>query len=118
MAINLPAFPSFELIPRETIPNRFQKYVKRLQTLFAAMQIDDPAHRQAMLLHYVGEEVPDIFDILVLPPATSNGPNLFARSSTALKDQKCVDHHVYLFRKECHCASKETIQHDKRKHTI
>jgi len=38
-AINLPTFPEFELQPRDTAPTRFEKYVKRLNNMFTAMNI-------------------------------------------------------------------------------
>lgn len=106
MAINLPQFPQFDLSPRDTIPTRFEKWVKRLETLFKAMQITDAEQQQAMLLYYVGGEVNDIFETLKIPPVTPNAENqsLFDRSIAALKKhfepQKCIDQHVYHFREE------------------
>ena len=41
MAINLPTFPEFDLQPRETVHIRFEKYQKRLNTMFAAMGIEE-----------------------------------------------------------------------------
>ena len=67
MAINLPTFPEFDLQPRETVPTRFEKYHKRLNNLFAAMGIEEAPRKKAMLLHYVGEDVCDIFDTLTVP---------------------------------------------------
>ena len=67
MAINLPTFPEFDLQPRETVPTRFEKYHKRLNNLFAAMGIEEAPRKKAMLLHYVGENVCDIFDTLTVP---------------------------------------------------
>ena len=37
--IYLPTFPEFELQPRDTTPTRFEKYVKRLNNMFTAMNI-------------------------------------------------------------------------------
>ena len=101
--VNLPSFPEFELHPRETAPTRFEKYVKRLNNLFAAMNITKAAQKKAMLLHYVGEETCDVFETLTVP-GPPEGSDLYETAVTALADhfepQKCVDHHVYVFRKE------------------
>ena len=103
MAINLPNFPEFDLHPRENIPTRFGKYKKRLDNLFAAMDITDANRKKAMFLHYVGEETSDIIDILTVPAAPT-GSDVYLTLLKVLSDhfepQKCVDHHVYIFRKE------------------
>ena len=69
-AINLPNFPEFELHPRETAPMRFDKYIKRLNNMFEAMNITKDSQQKAMLLHYVGEETCDIFETLSVPEPT------------------------------------------------
>ena len=65
MAVNLPTFPEFDLQPRDTVSVRFEKYVKRLDNMFTAMNITRAS--QAMLLHYVGEETCDVFETLTVP---------------------------------------------------
>ena len=67
MAINLPTFPEFDLQPRDTVPVRFEKYVKRLDNMFTAMNITRASQKKAMLLHYVGEETCDVFETLTVP---------------------------------------------------
>ena len=67
MAINLPTFPEFDLQPRDTVPVRFKKYVKRLDNMFTAMNITRASQKKAMLLHYVGEETCDVFEIITVP---------------------------------------------------
>ena len=69
-AINLPTFPEFELQPRDTAPTRFEKYVKRLNNMFKAMNITKASQQKAMLLHYVGEETCDVFETLTVPDPT------------------------------------------------
>lgn len=102
-AINLPTFPEFELQPRDTAPTRFEKYVKRLNNMFTAMNITRASQRKAMLLHYVGEETCDVFETLTVPEPTE-GNDEYKVTVKALTDyfepQKCVDHHVYVFRQE------------------
>ena len=55
MAINLPTFPEFDLQPRDTVPVRFENYVKRLENMFTLMNITRASQKKAMLLHYVAE---------------------------------------------------------------
>ena len=64
--INLPNFPEFDVSPRETVATRWDKYVKKLNRLFTAMNIDVDIRKQAMLLHYAGDDVQDIFETLTL----------------------------------------------------
>ncbi|XP_077864573.1 uncharacterized protein LOC144350094 [Saccoglossus kowalevskii] len=103
MAINLPNFSEFDLRLRETTPTRFEKYIKRLNNMFAAMNVTAAAQKKAMLLHYVGEETCDVFDTLAVPEPTEDR-DAYQTAVKSLSDyfepQKCVDHHVYVFRKE------------------
>lgn len=114
MATNLPNFAEFELTPQESVSARFPKWVQRLERLFAAMDIDNADRKQAMLLHYAGEEVDDIYQTLVLPAdADPNQPTtVYDKTVSAFKTyfepQKNIDHHVYLFRKEVQ-KSTETV---------
>ena len=102
-AINLPTFPEFELQPRDTAPTRFEKYVKRLNNMFTAMSITQASRKKAMLLHYVGEETCDVFETLTVPEPTE-GSDEYKTAVKAFADyfepQKCIDHHVYVFRQE------------------
>lgn len=95
-AINLSTFPEFELQPRDTAPTRFEKYVKRLNNMFTAMNITRASQRKAMFLHYVGEETCDVFETLTVPEPTE-GNDEYKITVKLLADyfepQKCVDHH-------------------------
>ena len=103
MAINLPTFPEFDLQPRDTVPVRFEKYVKRLDNMFTAMNITRASQKKAMLLHYVGEETCDVFETLTVPEPPE-GSDEYKTAVKALADhfepQKCVDYHCYAFRQE------------------
>lgn len=102
--MSLPNFTEFQLSPRETVPQRFDKWITRLDNMFRAMEIVDPSRKEAMLLHYGGEEMCDIHGTLIIPPAVSNGPDLYMRTVQAFKShfqpKKCIDHQVYKFRQE------------------
>jgi len=102
-AINLLTFPEFELQPRDTAPTRFEKYVKHLNNMFTAMNVTQAPRKKAMLLHCVGEETCDVFKTLTVPePTKENDEYKTAVKALAdyFKPQKCVDHHVYVFRQE------------------
>ena len=111
MAVNLPSFPELDLHPRESIPTRFEKYLKRLNNLFDAMEIADPKRKKAMLLHYIGEETCDVFETLTIPDPGEHS-DVFKEAVKGLKEhfepQKCIDHHVYNFRKETQKSGETT----------
>ncbi len=105
-SINLPPFAEFEFQPRETAPTRFDKYIKWLEKMLLAMSVTDAKQKKAMLMHYIGEQDNDVFDTLTIPTASTDHADradVFACAIKALKEhfepQKCIDHHVYVFRK-------------------
>ena len=65
------------------------------------MSVTRASQKKAMLLHYVGEETCDVYETLTVPEPTE-GTDEYQTSIKALTDyfepQKCVDHHVYVFR--------------------
>ncbi|CAB4034151.1 Pol poly, partial [Paramuricea clavata] len=76
---------------------------KRLKNMFEAMNITKDSQQKAMLLHYVGEETCDILETLNVPEPTE-GSDVFKICVKALAEyfepQKCIDHHVYVFRQQ------------------
>lgn len=60
---NLPAFPTFDLeADKTTARPTWEKWVSRLDTLFCGMNIAEDDRKRALLLHYAGERVYDIYD--------------------------------------------------------
>lgn len=60
---NLPAFPSFDVeTDKSNAGPRWGKWVERLENLFIGLDIDDVDRKRALLLHYAGERVYDIYD--------------------------------------------------------
>ena len=102
MAVNLPSFPEFDLQPRDTVPVRFEKYVKRLDNMFTAMNITRASQKKAMLLHYVGEETCDVFETPTVPEPPDG--------SDHFEPQKCVDYDVYVFRQETQKSGENIIE--------
>ncbi len=73
-ANNLPLFPSFDLDDEpKSIGPRWKKWVDRLENLFLALDIDKPQRQKALLLHYAGERVHDIYTTLPTPINVHNG---------------------------------------------
>jgi hypothetical protein len=64
MATALPTFPEFNLRDQSNLAARWEKYSKRFTNFMTAMNITDASRKRALLLHYVGEEVNDLFETL------------------------------------------------------
>ena len=60
----LPVFPEFDLRDQTNLATRWEKYMKRFNNLMAAMDVKEESRKRALLLHYSGEEVNDLFDTL------------------------------------------------------
>ena len=65
--LNIPTFPTFDIDDYTTITTRWQKYKKRFLNLCTALNVEEDKQKLALLLNYVGEEVYDIYDSLLVP---------------------------------------------------
>ena len=65
--LNIPSFPTFDLDDQTTIATRWEKYKKRFSNLCVALNIKDDKQKLALFLNYVGEELYDIYDNLLVP---------------------------------------------------
>lgn len=76
MASSLPSFPPFDMDEdQSSVGPRWSKWVNRFDNFLAALNITDDARRKALILHYGGERVFEIFETLdsnarVVTPAT------------------------------------------------
>ncbi|XP_014678719.1 PREDICTED: uncharacterized protein LOC106818534 [Priapulus caudatus] len=68
----LPAFPAFEVNLDSNIGPRWEKWLTRFERLMTAMAITDVTRKRAMLLHYAGTDVDEIFDTLTIEEATGD----------------------------------------------
>ena len=62
---NLPSFSPFSVdlhADEQSAGPRWRKWIDRFENPLCALDINDDRQKKAMLLHYVGEEVYDIFD--------------------------------------------------------
>ena len=64
MATALPPFESFEVNSDPNIGARWKKWISKFENLLVAMDIKDDTRKRAMMLHYAGDEVNDIFETL------------------------------------------------------
>ena len=84
MARALPSFEKFQLNgdSATNLGPRWIHYVKKLENLFVAMNIESKKRKKALLLHYAGDEV---FEIHATLDNTGN-ENDYAASKTALEN--------------------------------
>ncbi|XP_046841925.1 uncharacterized protein LOC124436042 [Xenia sp. Carnegie-2017] len=96
----LPTFPTFNL-EEPDLRKAWGKYVSRLENLLLAMNITNAARKKAMLLHYVGEEVNEIFETLAIDEPDRE-EDVFRKAEKALRNyftpQKNIEFEVYKFR--------------------
>ena len=112
----LPTFPAFDL--QGDLSQGWRKYVSRFENLLLAMNITNAIRKKAMLLHYVGEEVNEIFDTLDVPEATEE-EDVFRKAEKALREystpQKNIEFEVYKFRQAKQLSREISAYHTKLK---
>lgn len=64
--MNLPPFPEFVVHAERSTVTRWKKWKVRLENLLVVLNISDKKRRKAILLHFAGEDVHDIFSTLTL----------------------------------------------------
>lgn len=95
MAVSLPNFHNFPVHESNT-ETRWRKWTSRLENLFIGMDLKDKKRQRALLLHYAGEDVSEIFDTL-----TETGED-YASAKKKLSEyfapKKNTEFEVYKFR--------------------
>ena len=64
MAVSLPTFLAFQVHLDGNVGPRWKKWLARFENLIIGMGVEDAKQKHALLLHYSGPEVDEIFDIL------------------------------------------------------
>jgi hypothetical protein len=64
MATSLPIFPEFNVHEGGNIGLRWAKWVLKFENLMIALDIDSDKRKRALLLHYLGDAVYEIFATL------------------------------------------------------
>ncbi|VDI05683.1 Hypothetical predicted protein [Mytilus galloprovincialis] len=105
MAASLPIFPSFP-VHENNAEIRWRKWISRLENLFIGLNIKDSKRQRALLLHYAGEDVNEVFDTL------DNTGEDFAAAKHKLTayfaPKKNTEYEIYKFR-QAKQTSDETI---------
>ena len=60
----LPPFPSFDITDHVTLGPNWEKWLSRFKNFLVALDIDTDERKTALLLHYAGESVFDVYDTL------------------------------------------------------
>ncbi len=107
--VSLPEFPKFEPHLDANVGTRWETWVRRFEQLLRAMEVAEDTRRRALLLHYAGPDVCDIFDTL----AETGGDDAYELAKQKLIDyftpqtNKILD--IYTFRKACQEPTEMTI---------
>ena len=101
MAKALPTFPEFDITETSTQAARWKKWLSRFQNLLVAMNVTDKKRQRALLLHYAGEAVNEIFD--TLPDTTAGeGDDPLDKAVQALTNyftpKQNREYEIYVFR--------------------
>ena len=62
--IALPQFPRFDLENISTLGTKWERYVDQFKNFLVAVNVTDNDRKKALLLHYAGEEIYDIYQTL------------------------------------------------------
>ena len=103
MAHSLPPFEKFSVhSDSATVGTRFKKWLARFELMLTGMNITAAARKRALLLHYAGEEVYDIYDTFSddQKGADDNAgyETLKTSLTTYFEPHKNVDYETYKFR--------------------
>ncbi len=101
MAVQLPPFPQFDLSDPATLGPRWKKWLSRYENFTTAMNITEAARLKALLLHYAGDSVQDIFDTLTVADPTG-AETVYTTAKAALSKyfdpRKNREYSLYQFR--------------------
>lgn len=103
----LPEFPPFEYSDKTDAGPKWEKWIERLELLFTGMDINDNGRKRALLLHYAGERVYDIYNA-----EKGESPTTYVGTkqvlSTYFSHRKNVQMAVYKFR-NCKQSGTQTL---------
>ena len=63
--LNLSTFPTFNLTGKDSLKMRWNKYLKRFNTLLKVIGVTDDGETLSMLLTYIGNEMYEIYENIV-----------------------------------------------------
>ena len=98
MANNIPDFPPFNVHLDSNAGPRWEKWLKRVERLFIGMNLDDKKQKRALLLHYAGPDVDDIFDTLPDTGENDDYDTAVEKLNEYFNPQVNTTYEVYSFR--------------------
>ena len=96
-AAQLPSFPPFNPnVDPTSISQRWSKWIQRFTNFLIALDIKEKERQRALLLHYAGEKVYDIFD--TLSETGEDFETAVAKLTAHFAPKKNIDYETYRFR--------------------
>ena len=99
MAVSLPTFPAFQVHLDGNADPRWKKWLARFENLTIGMGIEDEKRKRALLLHYSGPEVDEIFDTLEDTGEDKDYKKAVEKLTAHFNPQVNTTYEVYNFRK-------------------
>ena len=101
----LPSFHNFDLRTDGNVGPRWKNGYPLFDHLMTAINISDPVRMRALLLHYAGHEIDEIFDTLTVQEATDD-VNVYQTASkpltTYFNPKTSTAYEIYNFRQATH----------------
>ena len=94
---SLPPFPSFDITDQVSLGPSWEKWLNRFENFLIGLNFNNDARKTALLLHYAGEAVYDIYD--TLQSDDDDYPAVRHKLSVHFKPVKLTQFRVYTFRK-------------------
>ena len=99
MSIGLPSFPSFDVSgDPSSLGQRWESWIERFENYLVAFNIEDTKRQRALLLHFVGEDVYNIFRTLKDTGAVDNYDKAKAELTKYFQPKKNVEYEIFTFR--------------------
>ena len=98
MAVSLPTFPPFQVHLDGNVGPTWKKWLARLQNVIVGVGIEDAKQKRALLLHYSGPEVDEIFDTLEDTGEDKDYKKAVEKLTTHFNPQVNTTYEVYNFR--------------------
>ena len=99
MAVSLPTFPAFQVHLDGNVGPRWKKWLARFENLIVGMGIEEAKQKRALLLHYSGPEVDEIFDTLEGTGEDKDYKTAVEKLTAHFNPQVNTTYEVYNFRK-------------------
>ena len=99
MAVSLPTFPAFQVHLDGNVGPWCKKWLARFENLTIGMEIEDEKQKRALLLHYSGPEVDEIFDSLEGTGEDKDYKKAVEKLPAHFNPQVNTTYEVYNFRK-------------------